>query len=91
MEKEVKQQPVILNEHYEVEFVEDPGLVYEPGEYAEATEFIEAYCECNSPELDDVSEWLSSIPVPEAVAFIAEAWMITYKLHLIRTTDEVVN
>lgn len=91
MEKEVKQQPVILNEHYEVEFVEDPGLVYEPGEYAEATEFIEAYCECNSPELDDVSEWLRSIPVPEAVAFIAEAWMITYQLHFIRTTDEVVN
>lgn len=91
MEKEIKQQPVVLNEHYEVEFVEDPGLVYEPGEYAEATEFIEAYCESNSPELDDVSEWLRSIPVPEAVAFIANAWTIVYKLHLIRTTDEIVN
>lgn len=91
MEKEIKQQPVILNEHYEVEFVEDPGLVYETGEYTDATDFIEAYSECNSPELDDVSEWLKRIPVPNAVAFVAEAWGITYKLHLIKTIDEIVN
>lgn len=91
MEREIKQQPVILNEHYEVEFVEDPGLVYEAGQFTDATDFIKAYCECNSPELDDVSEWLRSIPISEAVAFIAEAWMITYKLHLIRTTDEIIN
>lgn len=90
MEKEIKHQPVILNERYEVEFVEDPGMVYEPGEYAEATEFIEAYCECNSPELDDVSEWLRGISVPQAVSFIAEAWGITYKLHHIVTTDKII-
>lgn len=82
--------PKILDEHYEVEFVEDPAWVYEPGEQIDATDFIDAYCECNSPELDDVSNWLHSISIPEAVKFVAEAWCISYKLHKITQTDSII-
>lgn len=77
------QQPTNLDERYVIEFIEDSGWVYKPGQQKDATEFIEDYCECNPPELDDVSEWLRSIPISEAVAFIAEAWGIQYKLHTV--------
>jgi len=82
--------PKILDEHYEVEFAEDPGMVYEPGDQKDAKEFIEDYCECNSPELDDVANRLRSIPIPEAVKFVAEMWAISYKLHQIKTIDQII-
>lgn len=88
--EEIINDTQILDEHYEVEFVEDPACVYGPGEYADATDFIDAYCECNSPELDDVSNWLHSISIPEAVKFVAKAWCISYKLHKITQTDSII-
>lgn len=91
MEKEMKQQPTILNEHYEIEFIEDSGSVYEPGDQMDASDFIGEYCQCNSAEMKDTTDWLKSISIPEAVAFIAEAWGIAYKLHHIRTIDEIID
>lgn len=87
----MKQQSVILNELYEIEFIEDPDSVYEPGDYMDASDFIDEYCQCNSSELQDTTKWLKSIQIPEAVAFIAEAWGIAYKLHRIRTIDEIID
>ena len=91
MEKEVKQLPAVLNEHYEVEFIEDSEHIYQPGDQINAIDLIDDYCNCDPPGMKDVSDWLYRIPVPRAIAFIAEAWGIGYKLHLIRTTDEIVN
>lgn len=42
--EEVNNQPVILNEHYEIEFIEDSGSVYEPGDQMDAADFIDEYC-----------------------------------------------
>lgn len=91
MEEEIKNQPVILNEHYEIEFIEDSGSVYVPGDQMDASDFIDEYCQCNSSELQDTTHWLKSVKIPEAVAFIAEAWGISYKLHHIKTIDEIIN
>ena len=52
MAQEITQHPAILDESYVIEFVEDPGLVYESGRCMDAAEFIEDYCECNSPPLN---------------------------------------
>lgn len=89
--EEVNNQPVILNEHYEIEFIEDSGHVYEPGDQMDTSDFIDEYCQCNSSDLQDTTKWLKRIRIPEAVAFIAEAWGISYKLHHIKTIDEIVS
>ena len=91
MKEKIKNQPVILNEHYEIEFIEDSGSVYEPGDQMDAFDFIDEYCQCNSSELQATTNWLKDIQVPEAVAFIAAAWGISYKLHHIKTIDQIIN
>lgn len=83
--------PKILDERYEVEFVEDSEGVYSSGEYMDAAGFIDDYCNCCGPEEQDTAAWLTSIPAPEAVKFIAEAWGIGYILHKITTIDEIIS
>ena len=87
--EEVNNQPVILNEHYEIEFVGGPGSV--PGEPMDAADFIDEYCQCNSSDLQDTTKRLKRTQIPKAVAFIAEARGISYKLHHIKTIDEIVD
>jgi hypothetical protein len=81
----------VLEERYEIEFIEDSGDVYESGDSMDAKDFVNEYIECQSEYLADVCEWLRSIPVPQAVAFVTENWGIKYKLHLITTTDTIIN
>lgn len=89
--EEANNQPVILNEHYEIEFIEDSGSVYEPGDQMDAADFIDEYCQCNSSDLQDTTKRLKRTQIPKAVAFIAEARGISYKLHHIKTIDEIVD
>lgn len=91
MEKVNSQHPVILDEHYEIEFIEDSGHVYEAGEQMDATDFIEDFCRSNSSEFSAHADWLRDKSVPWAVAYIAEMWSIKYKLHRIKTIDEIIH
>lgn len=75
---------------YEVEIISDSENVYESGEQMAASDLIDDFCGVSPHDLDDVSSWLRSIPIPEAIKYIAEAWGIEYKLHKISTTEEIV-
>lgn len=74
---------------YEVEIISDSEDVYKPGEQIAASDLIDDYCGVNPIDLDDDSSRLRSIPIPEAIKYIAEAWGIEYKLHKISTTEEI--
>lgn len=80
----------IIRTEYEIEFIEDSDNIYHSGDFMKAQDFIEDYCACNSPEMEDNSQWLRNIPVPDAIAYICEAWGIAYRLHKYTTTEQVV-
>lgn len=90
MEKEVTNNPKVVDERYEIEFIYDPDGVYEPGEQPEAESFVKDYIDCCGSEMKDTVAWLYKITIPEAVKFVADAWNIEYKLHKFTTYEEII-
>lgn len=82
--------PKVIEEQYEIEFIDDPADVYLSGEWEQASEFIDDYCACAPADMSDTVEWLHKIPIPEAVKFCAEAWGISYRLRKITTIEEYI-
>lgn len=89
MEK-VTNNNAVITESYQVEFIYDPAEVYTPGEYSDAMDFVEDYCDVAPSDMADTVEWLHKIPVPEAVKFCAEAWGIFYRLRKTTTIEEYI-
>lgn len=60
-----------------VRIISDSGNVYKPNQIVSVKRLIEDYIDC----CDDSSttDWIVSIPIPDAVKFIADAWCLEYE------------
>ena len=60
-----------------IEIISDYGNVYKKGERILAMDLISSYLDCSTDK--SFNDYLTRIPIPDAVSFIADAWGIEYK------------
>lgn len=60
-----------------IKIIRDNGNVYEAGLIISVGKLMEDYCECTDDQ--GLIDFLWRIPIPSAIAFIAEAWGIEYE------------
>lgn len=60
-----------------IKILSDRDGVYEIGSIVNVMDFIQSYIDCCTD--NSTTEWITVIPIPSAVNFIAEAWGIDYK------------
>lgn len=72
---------------YEVEILADPGEVYAEGDTIDASDFINDYIGANDKN-ESLCDYITTATIPEALAYICEAWGIEANLvvHTISTT-----
>lgn len=60
-----------------IKILRDTGNVYEEGKIISVGQLIDDYSECTDDQ--GLIDYLWRIPIPSAIAFIAEAWGIEYE------------
>lgn len=60
-----------------IKILSDRDGVYEIGSIVNVMDFIQSYIDCCTD--NSITEWITVIPIPSAVNFIADAWGIDYK------------
>lgn len=60
-----------------IKILSDNGNVYEEGQIISVGQLIDDYSNCTNDK--GLIDYLWRIPIPSAIAFIAEAWGIEYE------------
>lgn len=62
-----------------IRILSDDGGVYAAGTVIGMMELIRSFCDCCDYENRSVADYVCRIPMPSAVAFIAESWGLQYE------------
>lgn len=60
-----------------IKILSDRDGVYEKESVHDVMDVISSYCKCSTDK--SIVHYIQNIPIPSAIAFIAEAWGLEYK------------